>query len=124
MRHPRISNGPSMLPARYSCSRPAPLRRSFPLPTAASTTDERLSVYLAFGVQQDTYRPFTPLGLSALRLLASGFLTLIGTPLRDPLAGPGFVTEAASRPFFEVTTALRNLFGRRLLLEAMREAEV
>jgi len=42
----------------------------------------------------------------------------------DPLAGPYFVTEAASRPFFEVTAALRNSFGRRFLLSAMREAEV
>jgi phosphohistidine swiveling domain-containing protein len=101
-----------------------PITTLFPLPVGAPSTDEHLSVYLAFGVQQGTYRPFTPLGLSALRLLASGFLTLIGTPLRDLLAGPGFMTEAASRPFFEVTAALRNPFGRRLLLEAMREAEV
>jgi pyruvate,water dikinase len=101
-----------------------PITTLFPLPVGAPSTDEYLSVYLAFGVQQGTYRPFTPLGLSALRLLASGFLTLIGVPLRDPRAGPDFVTEAASRPFFEVTAALRTSFGRRFLLEAMREAEV
>ncbi len=101
-----------------------PITTLFPLPAEAPSTDESLRVYLAFGVQQGTYRPFTPMGLSALRLLASGFLTLIGFPLRDPLAGPRFVTEAASRPFFEVTAALRSPFGRRFLLEAMREAEV
>jgi len=101
-----------------------PITTLFPLPAGAPSTDERLSVYLAFGVQQGTYRPFTPMGMSALRLLASGVLTLIGTPLRDPLTGPGFVTEAASRPYFEVTAALRNPVGRRLLLEAMHEAEV
>src|SRR5712691_3863435 len=101
-----------------------PITTLFPLPAGAPSTDEELRVYLAFGVQQGTYRPFTPMGLSALRLLASGFLTLIGSPLRDPLAGPRFVTEAASRPFFEVTAALRSPFGRRFLLEAMREAEV
>ena len=96
----------------------------FPLPADAPSTDESLRIYLAFGVQQGTYRPFTPMGLSALRCLSSGFLTLIGSPLRDPLAGPSFVTEAAGRPFFEVTAALRSPFGRRFLLEAMREAEV
>ena len=101
-----------------------PITTLFPLPSGTPSTDENLRVYLAFGVQQGTYRPFTPMGLSALRLLASGFLTLIGFPLRDPLTGPGFVTEAAGRPFFEVTAALRNSFGRRFLLEAMREAEV
>ncbi len=101
-----------------------PITTLFPLPAEAPSSDESLHVYLAFGVQQGTYRPFTPMGLSALRLLASGFLTLIGFPLRDPLAGPRFVAEAASRPFFEVTAALRNSFGRRFLMEAMREAEV
>jgi rifampicin phosphotransferase len=100
-----------------------PITTLFPLPAGAPSTDESLSVYLAFGVQQGTYRPFTPMGLSALRLLASGFLTLIGSPLRDPLVGPRFVTEAASRPFFEVTAALRSPFGRGFLLEAMRGAE-
>ncbi len=101
-----------------------PITTLFPLPAEAPETSESLRVYLAFGVQQGTYRPFTPMGLSALRLLTSGFLTLIGFPLRDPLAGPRFVTEAASRPFFEVTAALRSSFGRRFLMEAMREAEV
>jgi phosphohistidine swiveling domain-containing protein len=101
-----------------------PITTLFPLPAGAPSTEEDLRVYLAFGVQQGTYRPFTPMGLAALRLLASGFLALIGSPLRDPLAGPGFVVEAAGRPFFEVTAALRSSFGRRFLLEAMREAEV
>jgi pyruvate,water dikinase len=64
------------------------------------------------------------MGISALRLIASGFLTLIGFPLRDPLAGPRFVVEIACRPFFEVTTTLRSPFGRRFLTQAMKEAEV
>lgn len=96
----------------------------FPLPMGAPSTDEDLHAYLAFGVQQGTYRPFTPLGRSSLRLLVSGFLLLIGHAPSDPLTGPSFVKEAASRPFFEVTEALRNPFGRRFLIEAMREAEV
>ncbi len=101
-----------------------PITTLFPLPPEAPHTAEDLRVYLAFGVQQGTYRPFTPMGLSALRLLASGFLELIGAPVRDPLAGPGFVTEAAGRPFFEVTAALRSPVGRSFLLEAMGEAEI
>src|SRR6266516_2021899 len=101
-----------------------PITTLFPLPAEAPPTDEDLRVYLAFGVQQGTYRPFTPMGLAALRLLASGFLALIGSPPCDPLAGPRFIMEAAGRPFFEVTAALRSPFGRRCLIEAMREAEV
>ena len=101
-----------------------PITTLFPLPASAPSTDEDLRVYLAFGVQQGTYRPFTPLGISSLRCLSSGFLSLIGHPPPDPLTGPNFVTEAANRPFFEVTEALRNPFGRRFLTRAMREAEV
>jgi hypothetical protein len=59
-----------------------------------------------------------------LRLLASGFLMLIGHPSPDPLTGPNFIKEAASRPFFDVTTALRSSFGRLALTNAMREAEI
>lgn len=101
-----------------------PITTLFPLPNGAPATDEELHVYLAFGVQQGSYRPFTPLGMSALRYLSASFLALIGSPLPDPLTGPHFATAAASRPFFDVTTALRSAFGRRFLLEAMREAEV
>jgi pyruvate,water dikinase len=101
-----------------------PITTLFPLPIEAPQTSESLRVYLAFGMQQGTSRPFTPLGHSALRCLSSGFLTLIGHPPPDPLIGPGFVTEAAGRPFFDVTEALRSPFGRRFLIEAMREAEV
>ncbi len=100
-----------------------PITTLFPLPSEASSPDEHLRVYLAFGVQQGTYRPFTPMGRSALGLIASGFLVLIGLPPRDPLAGPRFIVEAASRPFFDVTRALRSSFGRRFLMEAMEEAE-
>jgi rifampicin phosphotransferase len=101
-----------------------PITTLFPLPAGAPSTNEALCVYLAFGVQQGTSRPFTPLGLASLRLLTSGFLTLIGHAPTDLLSGPRFVCEAASRPFFEVTQALRNAFGRRFLIEAMRGAEV
>lgn len=100
-----------------------PITTLFPLP-ATDAAHETGRVYLAFGVQQGTSRPFTPLGLSALRLLASGFLTLAGQPAADPLSGPRFVTEAAGRPFFEITAALRSALGRRFLLSALREAEV
>jgi pyruvate,water dikinase len=101
-----------------------PITTLFPLPDDALETTGSLSVYLAFGVQQGTYRPFTPLGISALRLLASGFLMIIGHPPPDPLTGPGFIKEAANRPFFEVTNALRSSFGRRILLNAMQDSEV
>jgi pyruvate,water dikinase len=99
-----------------------PITTLFPLPVMAPA-DEAWRVYLAFGVQQGTSRPFTPLGLCALQFLVSGFLTLLGQPGADPPNGLRFVTEAAGRPFFEITAALRSTIGRRFLLTAMHEAE-
>ncbi len=101
-----------------------PITTLFPLPADAPSTDEILRVYLSFGIQQGTYRPFTPMGISALRLIASGFSAFVGFPPRTPLAGPRFVTEAACRLFFDVTGALRTSFGRSFLIQAMEEAEV
>ena len=101
-----------------------PVTTLFPLPVDAPTTDDTLRVYLSFGIQQGTYRPFTPMGLSALRLMMSGFSAFVGYPSGDPVAGPRFVKEAANRLFFDVTGALRTSFGRAFLIQAMEEAEV
>jgi phosphohistidine swiveling domain-containing protein len=101
-----------------------PITTLFPLPADAPATDEVLRVYLSFGIQQGTYRPFTPMGISAIRLLVSSIATFVGFPPHEPLSGPRFVTEAASRIFFDVTAALRSSFGRTFLVQAMSEAEV
>ena len=101
-----------------------PITTLFPLPAGAPSTDEVLRAYLSFNIQQGTYRLFTPMGISAIRLLASSVTTLIGFPPRSPLQGPDFVTEAASRIYFDVTAALRRSFGRTFLLQAMKQAEV
>jgi len=101
-----------------------PITTLFPLPADAPSTDETLRVYLSFGIQQGTSRPFTPMGISALRLITAGFLAFVGFPLRDPLVGPRFVTEAACRLYFDVTGALRHSFGRSFLIQAMEEAEI
>ena len=101
-----------------------PITTLYPLPAAVPSTDTILRVYLSFNIQQGTYRPFTPMGISATRLLASSIVTLLGFTPRSPLYGPRFVTEAASRIFFDVTAALRSSFGRRFLTLAMQQAEV
>lgn len=101
-----------------------PVTTLFPLPPEAPSTNEDLRVYLSFNVQQGTSLPSTPMGLSAIRMLASSVLTYLGFPPRDCVQGPRFVTEAASRLFIDVTAALRNAFGRKLLLRSMEEAEI
>jgi pyruvate,water dikinase len=101
-----------------------PITTLFPLPPDAPATDDVLQVYLCFTVQQGTYQPFTPIGISATRLLASAIATFLGVPPRDALQGPDFVTEAASRVFLDVTGALRSSFGRTILSQMMAQAEV
>jgi phosphohistidine swiveling domain-containing protein len=101
-----------------------PITTLFPLPAGAPSAGEGLRVYLSFNIQQGTYQPSTPMGIAAIRLLTSSLVTFFGFPPRDRLRGPGFVTEAGSRIFLDVTAALRSSFGRRFLLQAMGEAEV
>jgi pyruvate,water dikinase len=101
-----------------------PITTLFPLPADAPSTDEILRVYLSFGVQQGTYRPFTPMGISTLRLITSGFLAFMGLPPGNLLAGPRFVTQAACRIYFDVAGALRTSFGRNFLIQAMEGAEI
>jgi pyruvate,water dikinase len=82
-----------------------------------------LCIYLCFTVQQGTFQPFTPIGISAIRLLASAIVAFLGFPPRDALQGPHFVTEAASRVFLDVTGALRSAFGRAILTQVLAQAE-
>jgi pyruvate,water dikinase len=101
-----------------------PITTLFPLPPDAPATDDALRIYLCFTVQQGTYQPFTPIGISAMRVLASAIVTFLGFPPRDALQGPHFVTEAASRIFLDVTGALRSSFGRTILTQMMAQAEI
>jgi rifampicin phosphotransferase len=101
-----------------------PITTLFPLPKDAPATDEVLQVYLCFTVQQGTYQPCTPIGISAIRVLASAITTVFGFPPPEPSQGPRFVTEAASRIFLDVTSALRSSFGRNVLTKMLAQAEV
>jgi pyruvate,water dikinase len=101
-----------------------PITTLFPLPPDAPTSDAALRVYLCFNLQQGTEKPFTPMGISAIRVLASAITAFLGSPPPDRMRGPQFVTEAASRVFLDVTGALRNAFGRTILTQVMAQAEV
>ncbi len=90
-----------------------PITTLFPLPAGA--LDDDLRVYFSFNVAQGVYRPLTPMGLQAFRLIFSALAALIGRPPRDPYAGPAPFTEAGGRLFFDITTALRSTLGRGLL---------
>jgi rifampicin phosphotransferase len=100
-----------------------PITTLFPLPADAPATDDQLRVYLCFTIQQGTFQPFTPIGISAMRLLASAIVAFLGFPPRDASQGPHFVAEAASRVFLDVTGALRSAFGRAILTQVLAQAE-
>src|SRR5215213_3661977 len=81
-----------------------PITTLFPLPPEAPATDDDLRVYFSFNVAQGVYRPLTPMGIQAFRLLGSAMVTLAGRPPRDPCAGPTFFAEAGERIFLDITS--------------------
>jgi pyruvate,water dikinase len=101
-----------------------PITTLFPLPPTAPTTDDALRVYFSLNVLQGVYRPFTPMGLSAGHLIASGPATIFGRSPHDPLIGPPVLVDAASRLFLDVTTPLRSSFGQKVLIGAAQIGEM
>ena len=100
-----------------------PITTLFPLPTATPATDDDLRVYFSFSVAQGVYRPLTPMGLQAFRLIFSALAALAGRPPRDPCTGPAFFAEAGGRIFADITPALRSTLGRRVLDLVTRNME-
>ncbi|MBA2288328.1 MAG: phosphoenolpyruvate synthase [Ktedonobacteraceae bacterium] len=99
-----------------------PITTLFPLPATAATAED-LRVYLSFNVLQGVYRPFTPMGFAALRLMASSIALCAGLPPRDVLAGPTAMTEAAHRIFLDITPVLSQPLGRKVLKRVMGRLE-
>ncbi|HEX6709413.1 MAG TPA: PEP/pyruvate-binding domain-containing protein [Rubrobacter sp.] len=98
-----------------------PITTLFPIP--APTNEEDLRVYFSFSVAQGVYRPLTPMGLQAFRLIISAVATLAGRPPRNPYDGPDFFNESAGRIFADVTPLLRSKQGRGLFNLVMRNME-
>src|SRR5215212_3447659 len=74
-----------------------PITTLFPLPEGAPTNEADLRVYFSFSVAQGVYRPLTPMGIQAFRLITSALATLAGRPPRNPYEGAAFFTESAGR---------------------------
>jgi rifampicin phosphotransferase len=100
-----------------------PITTLFPLPAGVPPTDDNPRVYFSFSVAQGVYRPLTPMGLQAFRLVTSALATLAGHPPPDRYAGPVPITEAGGRLFVDITPALRSTFGRRVLDFVARNME-
>ncbi|MGH8795281.1 MAG: PEP/pyruvate-binding domain-containing protein [Stackebrandtia sp.] len=90
-----------------------PITTLYPLPTPPTDgRDDALRVYFSVAAGQGLYRPITPMGLSAFRMLGSSVARMFGFPVSDPPAGPPVFTEAGQRVFIDVTGALRSRAGR------------
>ncbi|HEX2742026.1 MAG TPA: PEP/pyruvate-binding domain-containing protein [Rubrobacter sp.] len=100
-----------------------PITTLFPLPANVPTDDEDLRVYFSFSVAQGVYRPLTPMGFQAFRLIFTSLATMAGRPPRNPYQGPAFVIEGAGRIFADITPVLRSKQGRRFFNLIMRNME-
>ena len=91
-----------------------PITTLFPLPDRLQR--HGLRVYFCFSVAQGLYRPLTPMGLAAIRLLASGAAHLFGAPeSTDWRDGPPLYAEAGQRVFLDLTGVLRSRVGREFM---------
>jgi pyruvate,water dikinase len=89
-----------------------PITTLYPLPVA---TADGLRVYFCFSLAQGLYRPITPMGLSAFRVVSSSAAELFGRPVANRLRGAPQFAEAGGRLFIDVTGALRSRAGRATL---------
>lgn len=82
-------------------------------PRAKSVAGTR--AYLCFSLAQGLTRPLTPMGLAAVRLIASSVATAAGFPVPDPRSGPSPYAEAGQRIYVDFTTPIRSAIGRRII---------
>ena len=99
-----------------------PITTLYPQPVNGQSPEIRagekatdLRVYFCFSVAQGLYRPLTPMGLAAFRLLASAAAGVMGIRADDRLAGPPAYAEAGQRVFIDATGTLHGRIGRTLL---------
>jgi phosphoenolpyruvate synthase/pyruvate phosphate dikinase len=91
-----------------------PITTLFPLPMN-EPTGEALRVYFCFTVAQGLQRPITPMGLAAVRLLASSAAETMGFSPGEGLAGPARYAEAGHRVFIDLTGVVRSRCGRMVM---------
>ncbi|MFI5731356.1 PEP/pyruvate-binding domain-containing protein [Kribbella sp. NPDC051587] len=72
-------------------------------------------IYLCLSLAQGLTQPITPMGLAAFRLLSTSAAELLGSPVNDPRDGSPAYTEAAQRPFVDLTPAIRSTTGRAIV---------
>ncbi|MEV4312857.1 PEP/pyruvate-binding domain-containing protein [Actinocrispum sp. NPDC049592] len=90
-----------------------PITTLYPLPEP-TPSDPR--AYFSFSVAQGLYRPITPSGLAALRLIASSVSeNIVGYHVRDQFEGPPMFVVAGQRVFIDATIPIRSAVGRAIV---------
>jgi pyruvate,water dikinase len=89
-----------------------PITTLYPVPDSPSNDGRGRHAYLCVSVAQGLYRPITPMGIAAFRLIASGGRRMFGLPVTDALAGPAFFSDAGQRVYVDATAIVRSRLGR------------
>lgn len=71
--------------------------------------------FLNFSLAQGLTRPLTPMGLAAIRLIASSVARTAAFDVPDPRSGPSPYYEAGQRIFFDLTAVVRSRVGRAIV---------
>jgi len=92
-----------------------PITSLFPLPRPEPPASAGERVYVCVNILQGLVAPFTPMGISAFRVLSRGMAGLLGLRVRRGEAPPAFKV-AAGRIYLDVTPILRNRSTRAVIL--------
>lgn len=92
-----------------------PITTLFPLPTSARPGPR---VFMEVGHMQGMLRPFTPMGMAAMRVATAQYFASVGVPA-DPYQGHPGVVDAAGRMYLDITAVVRYRRARRSLPAAM-----
>ncbi|MET4591062.1 PEP/pyruvate-binding domain-containing protein [Arthrobacter sp. 754] len=91
-----------------------PITTLYPVPERAAARPG-LRVYLCFSLAQGLTRPITPMGLAALRVIASSVARAARFDVPEPRNGPSPYAEAGQRMYFDLTAVARSATGRRIV---------
>ena len=96
-----------------------PVTGLFPLPPDTGRRPPR--VYLNFSPAQGMRRPFTPMGMSVMKMAAARWWDSLGIGGgADPIDGPEGIVEVGGRMFADATRYVRDRAARKSLVKVMR----
>jgi rifampicin phosphotransferase len=98
---------------RFWLTQARPITTLYPIP---HQNRPGTRVFMCLSLAQGLTRPLTPMGIAAFRLIGSSIATAVGRAPAEPLAGPDAMHAVGQRLYVDVTTALRNRIGRRIMI--------